>query len=260
MLSFDNIIPITFFILPLLIILIFTITLFVKNASLYTIADNTLAFFLTIIIPIITTISNYHIYSTNPKIGFFFYVILLISLSIYTIDEKYRFTQNLKIRDFPIFRIIVIILPTVLLTISLFIQILRNEVSVEHQLKLIDINSIEESFENIKEKYISIENTISEETKYIDTLMDNALKTIDITNKELEELQKREKSLIAQIEYLRNLASISEEQTSALLIALKQDKYKDYLIGGIIGFFVGFLSNFLFAIIFKPSSNYLNPK
>lgn len=248
--------------IPVLILIIFWSLKF--DLFRYDLGDNIIVVVLMIVIPIIAVIFNYYLIKSNNWLGYFYYAIIIIPLILLILNEKYVFLDGPEINGVIVLKAFVSFIPTILL-IFLLIQNIGNDfnqtITTKNELKLIDIKTIEVSFNKIKEKYSSIERTVKEESKNIDDMVSKALVSINQTNKELEDLRKREIKLKNEIEYLKGLASISEEQSKVIVETLSKNKYLDYLVGGLLGFIaslaVAFIANpkLIERFIGKTSAN-----
>ena len=94
---------------------------------------------------------------------------------------------------------------------------------------------IQKGIQNIKSSFDSMQSAVSNEVKGIDAAMNSLRQTLESQQAELLEVDKKLKKSMEELEYYKNLASLSKKQQEAVLHALQKGKYKDYIIGFLLG-------------------------
>lgn len=184
-------------------------------------------------------------YNINPIYGIVHYG-LILSYGIFTLLYSYK-----------IFRNQFIIITGFLIVITLFIIVIpvaviphfrpQAPLTSAHIPSEISAESFTKSFSRIRYVLSDIERKISKETTNIDNSIIALTKEIDARNEQLLALRAEQSRLSQQVEYYRELASLTEEQTQAVIQALQRGKYIDY----IIGFIIGLLSSGVFFALQK---------
>jgi len=113
----------------------------------------------------------------------------------------------------------------------------------------IKLDFISESLSKIKDSFDAVELNVSEESKNIDKSINNLLNNIDNSNNELKRLKKEQMKLSSEIDQYKKLASVTEQQATAIRTMIRRGKYLDY----IIGFFIGLTSSTTILLIKKYS-------
>lgn len=107
-----------------------------------------------------------------------------------------------------------------------------------------NIEEINSSLDRIQNKYTEINKAISQETSQITVTIEDILTQINEKNLELQEINSQMDRLNNQIEYYETLINLSDEEVNSVIYALSRNKYQDYIIGGVIGFFVSMIANY----------------
>ena len=76
---------------------------------------------------------------------------------------------------------------------------------------------------------------IETERRAVKTAIDQLLVNLRQRNERLRELSVQQQQLVREVEKYRALATLSEEQVSAVIAALARGKYVDYVIGFLLG-------------------------
>ncbi|WP_372643468.1 hypothetical protein [Ancylomarina sp.] len=163
-----------------------------------------------------------------------------VSLAIYYYLQEFT---NIQLKD---------TIPTSSLLTSLLISLIGFILMGTNMLDLnntksdaINLDLIENSIDNVKMKFNEIDDIITNESHNINKIFSEIEKELDAKNQKLEDIQKRESNLIEQIEYYKNLSSLTEKQANSVVKTLTQDANKE----NIISFFIGFLASFLVWLI-----------
>lgn len=119
-----------------------------------------------------------------------------------------------------------------------------------------NIEEINNSLDRIQEKYKEINKAVSQESSEMTATIEDILKQINEKNLELKDMNAVMSKMKMQIEYYEGLINLSDKEVQAVVYALTKDKYKDYLIGGVIGFFVSMLANHVSRRIRERKNRY----
>jgi hypothetical protein len=106
---------------------------------------------------------------------------------------------------------------------------------------------VQESLSNIKKSLVAVQRDITDEQDKIDNAAQQLIATLEAKNKDLQTLEKQYKTLYAEVDYYKNLASLTESQARSVRQMLTRGKYTDY----IFGFLIGVMSSAAFHIILK---------
>jgi len=118
--------------------------------------------------------------------------------------------------------------------IGLFINSKIN-ISKNPNVEKVNLVLLEKSIFNVKDKFNEIEDLIEKESNNIDHIFSEISDELQSKNESLNQMQLREQELIRQIEYYKNLSSLSKEQTNAVVKALSQNNTLNYIISFILG-------------------------
>lgn len=194
-----------------------------------------------VILPLANIIISRYVIFGVTSISTIILVVVLLSMIIVTISVKSDFIP--EILGFFIF------IPT-LISAGLLFFFIYSSIWIDSQDKVVsEVSSIDIQITvaNIKSGFKQLENSISNETEKIDKIMTQLSNKIDEKSRELESIKVKEKDLINEIENYKIISNLSKNEADAIIKVFNKDKYKDY----IIGFIIGLLSSVLVSI-FDP--------
>ena len=122
------------------------------------------------------------------------------------------------------------------------------------EVREIDVSAIRTSINRIQESFDEINRLVADEALQIETASKTLLEDISDTNKELEDLQQQQDDLLAEVDQLRVLAALTEEQARAVTEALKPRRDIDFGLGLI----AGMISGIVVALI-APRLRWMRP-
>jgi len=184
-------------------------------------------------------------YNINPIYGIVHYG-LILSYTISTLLYTYKIFRNQFISVIGF--LIVITLFIIVIPVAVIPHFRpQAPLTSAHIPSEISTESFTKSFSRIRYVLSDIERKISKETTNIDNSIIALIKEINARNEQLRALHGEQSRLSEQVEYYRKLASLTEEQTQAVIQALQRGKYTDY----IIGFIIGLLSSGVFFALQK---------
>jgi len=131
-----------------------------------------------------------------------------------------------------------------------FLPMLQSDVSlvaVEIVDESIDLSFVDESLNNIRQSLSVSGDVISQEQQKIDDAAKQLISELENRNAKLTLLKDEHRLLMKQVEQYKALASLTERQTEAVVLALERNKYLDYLVG----FLIGVMSSGLTSILFR---------
>jgi hypothetical protein len=104
---------------------------------------------------------------------------------------------------------------------------------------------VERSLSNITQVLSAAENRLEQEKEKVDYSVATLLDEFHKRNKQLVELEKKQRELETEVEQYQLLASVTDEQARAIRGALQRGKYIDYLAG----FLIGLISSAVFHLL-----------
>lgn len=107
------------------------------------------------------------------------------------------------------------------------------------ELKELSADPIIDNLSKIKRYLSDVELQLSEQSSNIDDLSTGLREFINEQNTELAEIFAEQEKVLAELDYYKSLASLSEEQSQAIIQALERNRYLDYVIGILIGLCTG---------------------
>lgn len=138
---------------------------------------------------------------------------------------------------------IAVITPIIIFSIAIPFSIFpyfasRTESKTAEAPKKISVTPIHKGLNTIKGILDNLEKQVGIESKNINSLRTVLVKDIENKNEQLKNTQIELERLSKEVEHYKTLASLSEEQTQAVIRALNSSKYFDYLAGFIIGLII----------------------
>lgn len=199
------------------------------------------------------------VYVMNSIYGIFYYVIVFSYTTFFILVElyilKFKAAAGLVILLFVIpFVSFIYAVPTAVIPyFRSAINLTSKPIAISSEF---NAESFTKRFSRMREALTDIEGKISLETKNIDHSITELTYEIEQRNKQLKDLRDQQASLEDQVEQYKKLASLTQEQTQAVIEVLRKGKYIDYTVG----FIIGILSGGIFFALQQLRPQKLNPK
>ena len=217
----------------------------------YTIWARILQILVFIIAPIVLgSLIYYHLKNNNR----FFYIILVLLIIEFAMGVLYG-SDSINSNTFlSIITMIVVFTPTTLSLLGISYIVLRkfkkfeyNEFNQFKTEKILNekILNVDESVGKLQKEFGKMINNLEFESNKIQVSLNAVIVEIENKNKKILTLLQREKELKHKIEQYKNIADLSKKKVDAVYNLLNKGKYKEYLIG----FLLGFVSSLIVAIL-----------
>ena len=185
----------------------------------------------------IAGVAAYYTWNYNNIYGVVHYVVVLASSVFYLVGYGYDKVQSKWPALFFLAPFIVLV---VSIPVAIFPQLVMETTTkvVEPPIE-ISTDTIIESFDRIKEALDTAESQLSTESRKIDILTTTLIREIEDSNNELSNIRTELQSVRKELAHYRELASMTEEQAGAVIIAMKGQQYVGYLVGFGGGILIG---------------------
>ncbi|MBU0528461.1 hypothetical protein KKF86_01720 [bacterium] len=194
-----------------------------------------------------------------PTIYHWGFVIIIITFQILTtisiitgFSSERKWVENIQM--------VVVMVPSIFsLFVLLVVFLTTGDMTSRIINGQISINDIENNFSRIKNSVADLEKIVQKETNEIDDIGNIILQLIKEKKKELAEIKTEQAILQKEVEYYKELSSVSKKDAELVLNTLRKSQIgKPRYIDRIIGFIIGVIASIVGSLIFKRIDKFKN--